>query len=132
MARRLPMNVLLDTCALIALANGPLPDAAARAFGAARQANVSPVSAWEAALKFKLGRVRLSMPPILWYQGICRLYHLTELPLAADDLCAAADLPLIHRDPFDRVLVALALRANLTILTSDQLIPRYPGIRTLW
>lgn len=126
------MNVLLDTCALIALSNGPLPSAAARAFGVAAQAFVSPVSAWEAAIKIKLGKLQLSQPPQSWFQGLCQHYHLTELPLHTALLCAAADLPLIHRDPFDRVLIATAIERNLIILTSDQTIPTYPGAFTLW
>lgn len=47
-------------------------------------------------------------------------------------LCAAADLPLLHRDPFDRVLVALALARHLTIITTDETIATYPGIKTPW
>ncbi|PYQ93010.1 MAG: PIN domain nuclease [Acidobacteria bacterium] len=46
--------------------------------------------------------------------------------------CAAAGLPLIHRDPSDRVLVALAQAHALTVLTSDENIGKYPGVKTLW
>jgi PIN domain nuclease of toxin-antitoxin system len=127
----MPMNVLLDTCALTALANGPLPAASSRAFGLAAQAFISPVSAWEAAIKHKAGKLPLPKPPHAWFRSLCALYHLTELPLDAALLCAAADLPLIHRDPFDRVLIATAQRRQLTLLTSDQIIPTYPGVRTL-
>ena len=126
------MNVLLETCALIALANGPLPAAAARAFGLATQAFVSPVSAWEIAIKYKTGKLPLPKPPLAWFRSLCALYHLTELPLDAALLCAAADLPLIHRDPFDRVLIATAQRQQLTLLTSDQIIPTYPNVLILW
>jgi PIN domain nuclease of toxin-antitoxin system len=59
-------------------------------------------------------------------------YGLQQLPLDARIACAAAALPLIHRDPFDRVLVALAQTHTLTVLTSDENIPKYPGVRTLW
>jgi PIN domain nuclease of toxin-antitoxin system len=41
-------------------------------------------------------------------------------------------LPLLHRDPFDRVLVALAQAHSLAILTCDENILRYPGVKTLW
>lgn len=126
------MNVLLDTCALISLSNGPLSPDATRAFGQATEAYVSPVSAWEVSIKSKLGKLHLSQPPLQWYEALCRHYHLTELPLRTELLCAAADLPLIHRDPFDRVLVAIAQQQNLTILTSDQVIPTYPGVSAVW
>lgn len=126
------MNVLLDTCALIALSNGPLPASAACAFGEATHAYVSPVCVWEASIKLKTGKLRLARPPLPWFRGLCDHYKLTELPLSAALLCASADLPLIHRDPFDRVLVATAMRDQLTILTSDTVIPTYPGINTAW
>lgn len=126
------MNVLLDTCALIALSNGPLPPSAAARFGAAISAFVSPISAWEAAIKHKIGKLQFSQTPQTWFIGLCRNYHLTEAPLSTEILCAAADLPLIHRDPFDRVLIAIALQNNLTLITCDQTIPTYPGINTVW
>ena len=47
-------------------------------------------------------------------------------------LCTAAALPLFHRDPFDRVIVALAQAHGLTVLTSDENIRKYAGVKTLW
>ena len=47
-------------------------------------------------------------------------------------LRAPAALPLIHRDPFDRVLVVLAQAHALIVLTSDEDIAKYPGVKTLW
>jgi PIN domain nuclease of toxin-antitoxin system len=46
-------------------------------------------------------------------------------------LCAAADLPLIHRDPFDRILVATALREQFAVVTPDRTIAMYP-VATVW
>jgi PIN domain nuclease of toxin-antitoxin system len=46
-------------------------------------------------------------------------------------LCAAAELPLIHRDPFDRILVATAIREQLAVLTPDRAIALYP-VATIW
>ena len=126
------MNVLLDTCALVALSNGPLPAAAAQAFGAATNAYVSTACVWEAAIKYKAGKLSLSQPPEAWFEGLCRHYHPAELPLPARLLCAAAALPLIHRAPFDRVLIATALRDRLILLTFNATIPTYPGVTTIW
>jgi PIN domain nuclease of toxin-antitoxin system len=105
MAGRLPMNVLLDTNALLVLADGPLPKRAAEAFGLADFAFASPVSAWEVAIKFHLGKLNISPSPLDWFHTLCDRYHLTILPIATETLCAAAALPPIHRDPFDRVLI---------------------------
>jgi PIN domain nuclease of toxin-antitoxin system len=126
------MNVLLDTCALLALARGELPDGAAAALRSAPEANVCVVSSWEVAIKAASGRLRLREPPVQWFLGLAERYELREVPLDARIACAAAGLPLIHRDPFDRVLVALAQAHALTVLTSDEHIPKYPGVRTLW
>ena len=46
--------------------------------------------------------------------------------------CAAAALPLLHRDPFDRVIVALAQAHGVPVLTSDENIPRYAGVAAIW
>lgn len=126
------MNVLLDTCALLALARGELPEAAAAALRSAEEAHISAVSAWEVAIKAAGERLRLAEPPVSWFLGLVERYTLQEIPLDARTACAAAALPLIHRDPFDRVLVALAGTRALTVLTSDEHIPKYPGVKTLW
>ena len=126
------MNVLLDTCALLALARGDLPKDATAALRSAAEASVSVVSPWEVAIKAAAGKLRLGEPPAQWFSGMIERYDLREVPLHAHVASAAAALPAIHRDPFDRILVALAQADMLTILTSDQEIPKYPGVKTLW
>jgi PIN domain nuclease of toxin-antitoxin system len=126
------VSVLLDTCALLALARGDLPSSAAEALRTATDAWVSAVSAWEVAIKTAAGRITLEEPPALWFLGLCERYQLREVPLDARTACAAAALPAIHRDPFDRVLVALAQAQALTVLTSDDNIALYPGTKTVW
>lgn len=96
------MNVLLDTCALLALARGELLARAAAALRAAPEAHVSAVSPWEVAIEVAGGKLRI------------------------------AEAPQIHRDPFDRVIVALAHAQALTVLTSNEDIPRYPGVTVIW
>jgi PIN domain nuclease of toxin-antitoxin system len=126
------MNVLLDTCALLALARGELPGGAAAALRNAPEASVSIVSPWEVAIKAAGGKLRLMEPPFQWFLGLAERYSLREIPLDARIVCAAAALPPIHRDPFDRVLVVLAQALALTVLTSDEEIAKYPGVKTLW
>jgi PIN domain nuclease of toxin-antitoxin system len=126
------MNVLLDTCALLGLAGGDLPHRAALALRKAPEAYVSVVSPWEVAIKVAGGKLRLLEPPVAWFEGLVDRYDLRELPLDAKVACAAAALPLVHRDPFDRVIVALAQTHGFTVLTSDDNIPKYAGVKTLW
>jgi PIN domain nuclease of toxin-antitoxin system len=126
------MNVLLDSCALLALARGELPEGASAALKVAPEACISTVSAWEVAIKAANGKIRLKEPPLSWFLGLSERHGLREVPLDARIACAAAALPFLHRDPFDRVLVALAQAQALTILTSDKGISAYPGISVLW
>ena len=128
------MKILLDTCALIALSDGALPATAAEALVSAARASISPVVAWELGIKVKTGKLALADPPLEWVLNLASRHQLDppDEGLDAALLCSAANLPLIHRDPFDRVLIATALRDGLTILTSDRNIPKYPGISTLW
>jgi PIN domain nuclease of toxin-antitoxin system len=69
---------------------------------------------------------------LVWFQALAKRHSLREIPLDVRTACAAAALPAIHRDPFDRVLVALAQAEQLTILTSDENIAKYPGVKILW
>ena len=126
------MNVLLDTCALLALAGGDLPRGAAAALRKAPEAFVSVVSPWEVAIKAAGGKLRLKEPPVQWFLGLAERYELREVPLGAGIACAAAALPPFHRDPFDRVIVALAQAHGLVVLTSDENIRKYAGVKTLW
>ena len=126
------MNVLLDTCALLALARGELPPSATAALRKAPEAWVSAVTPWEVAIKAASGKLQLTEAPYLWFLGLAERYGLREMPLDSRIACAAADLPAIHRDPFDRIIVTLAQTHTFTILTSDENIPKYSGIKTLW
>lgn len=126
------MNVLLDTCALLALARGELPRAAAAALRQSHEAFVSVVTPWEVAIKVGGGKLRLMAPPIDWFLGMIERHDLREVPLDAAVACAAAALPPLHQDPFDRIIVALAQARGLTVLTFDENIRKYPGVTTLW
>ncbi|MCW1886284.1 type II toxin-antitoxin system VapC family toxin [Luteolibacter flavescens] len=128
------MNLLLDTCALLALAAGSLPRAAREALEAGGDACISPVVVWEIAIKVKTGKLQLPTDPLAWAEALATRHSL-NLDRHVPDIsvfCAAADLPLIHRDPFDRVVVATALQRGFTILTSDRIIPTYPGVKVIW
>jgi PIN domain nuclease of toxin-antitoxin system len=93
---------------------------------------VSVVSPWEVAIKAAGGKLQLMQPPVQWFLGLAEQYDLREVPLDAGIACAAAALPRLHRDPFDRVIVALAQAHGLIVLTSDENIRKYAGVKTLW
>ena len=113
--------ILLDTSALLWLVTAPEKiSASARAVLSepATEVVVSAASAWEIAIKTRLGR--LDGDPLLsaWSDVVADMTA-TELPIDAGDAILAGRLPWEHKDPFDRVLVAQAARRNLTIATSD-------------
>ncbi|MGC4750068.1 type II toxin-antitoxin system VapC family toxin [Micromonospora sp. DT201] len=82
---------------------------------------LSPVTVWEVAIKQALGK--LTGPPDLAER--IRDADLRELPIRHDHAVTAGQLPPIHRDPFDRMLVAQALREGLTLVTRDDRIQKY-------
>ncbi len=126
------MKVVLDTCALLALAAGDLSTHAVSEIRRADQACVSSVTAWEIAIKVAAGKLQLSGPPERWFADLLEHYELREVHLDAELACAAAALPNLHRDPFDRAIVALARATDAVLITSDERMGQYPGVRIRW
>lgn len=115
------MNVLLDTHTLLWLASSPSDvEASALAIIADPHTNVwvTAASAWEIAIKTRLGRLDGEALLSAWADIISDM-SATELPIESPDAILAGRLPWEHKDPFDRVIVAQALRRNLTIATRD-------------
>ena len=84
---------------------------------------VSPVSTWEIWLKNSLGK--LELPPD--FDEFLAKEEFEQLPLTTAHTRLVADLPWHHRDPFDRMLIAQAQAADLTLLTADIRLARYGG-----
>ena len=91
---------------------------------------VSAASAWEIAIKHALGRLPLPESPATYVPTRVQAIRATPLAVQHDHALAVASLPLLHRDPFDRLLVAQALVLGVTILTADSILEQYPA-RTL-
>jgi PIN domain nuclease of toxin-antitoxin system len=88
------------------------------------QVYFSLVSIWETSIKFALGRDDFNMPPRVLSETLLRLGFI-ELPITSDHLIAVSKLPLLHRDPFDRLLVAQAECEGLTLMTTDKKMAQY-------
>lgn len=83
------------------------------------------------AIKRSLGRGDFRVDARLLRRGLLDNGY-TELPIISDHVVAIESLPLIHNDPFDRILVAQATVEGVTLLTIDSLVSQYPGpIRTV-
>ena len=118
---RRPVNVLLDTHTLLWLISSPTEvDAAALDTLANPDTRVwvSAASAWEIAIKTRIGRLDGEALLSTWPDVIAGMNG-EELPIESADAILAGRLPWTHRDPFDRAIVAQALRRNLTIATRD-------------
>ena len=91
---------------------------------------VSIATFWEMTIKSSLGKLILPAPVSSLMES-CDALCFTVLPITADHLTCLAALPFIHRDPFDRMIIAQAMAEKMTIITTDHIIPQYP-VKTLW
>lgn len=128
------MELLLDTQVFLwwAVGDRRLPRDLGRALREpSNSVFVSAVSIWEIAVKAKAGKLPLPMP--IWeFVGEARA-RMEALPLPFEEAAVVhmAKLPDHHRDPFDRMLICQAIEHEMTLVTADEQIRRYP-IKTLW
>lgn len=125
------MQYLLDTHAILWYVDAaPELPVALRDLIDSSECFYSVASLWEIAIKQSLGRLNRAIT-ISDYDGFCRkagFRHVSILPAHLERIKA---LPDIHRDPFDRLLIAQAQEEGFTIVTRDGIIPQYP-VQTLW
>jgi len=129
------MKYLLDTCAFLFLINDPssLSEAAQCALREEKvDAFLSVISVAEISIKEAKGKLRLPLPILKWTEKALKHHSLKLLPLDLIPCTLAGQLPWVHSDPFDRLLIATALQHRLTLITADKEIQKYPNIRTLW
>lgn len=128
------MRILVDTCVFLWLAaDAPSLSSSAKAacIDPANDVYFSAVSAWEIAIKVRLGRLPLPAPPQEYVASRREWLGIERLDL--DEVAAAHTFLLadLHRDPFDRALIAQAIVNGLTLITPDPLIRAYP-VPTFW
>ena len=128
------MNLLLDTATFLwyVSADRRLP-APTRALISAAENDVwlSVVSLWEIVVKAQIDRLNLPGPAWAYASAQRGRHAIASLSLEEGAIGNLAKLPSFHRDPFDRMLVCQALHADLTLVTSDSIIERYP-VKTVW
>lgn len=128
------MRLLLDTCTFLWILGGAkeLSSAAREAFAdPSNEVFLSAASAWEIAVKHRLGKLPLPAAPGEFVPAQRTAHGIETLPVDEEAALHVAKLPDLHRDPFDRMLVAQALLGGLVVLTPDESIGGYP-VRTLW
>jgi PIN domain nuclease of toxin-antitoxin system len=129
------VKYLLDTHLLLGaagttqggIAEGGLSAAAVEIIGdPGHQLYFSSASIWEVAIKAGLGRQDFKADPQALRRGLLDNGYL-ELAISSEHAAAVGLLPALHKDPFDRALVAQARIEGLTLLTSDREVAEYPG-----
>jgi len=123
------MRVLLDTQILLWAAGQPtrLPTAARSLLDdTLNQLVYSAASLWEIAIKRGLGRNDFQVDPRVLRRGLIENEY-EELTITGEHAVAVDGLPAIHKDPFDRLLVAQSIVEGITLLTTDTLVADYRG-----
>jgi PIN domain nuclease of toxin-antitoxin system len=130
------MNLLLDTCTFLWMIwdEAPLrPRVRAILSDPSHSLYLSAVSVWEATNKHAIGKLSVTADEPAWQHFVRQRAAHQILPLALGEAATGhlANLPLLHRDPFDRMLICQAIEHGLVLVTPDPWIRRYP-IKTLW
>lgn len=129
------MSLLLDTCTFIYLISDyeRIPPTTLARIGNAEVA-VSTLCLWEMVLKQGKGRLRVDTDDATlteFWRNQCESLELTVLPIEPTDVAHLEQLPGLHKDPFDRLLICQAIEHGLGIVTPDDRIRRYP-VKTVW
>lgn len=123
------MKLLLDTHLLLWAAGQPerLSKAARELIGDPKnELFFSAASLWEVVIKRGLGRDDFKADARLLRRGLLDNGY-SELPIGSEHAVAVDSLPAIHKDPFDRILMAQAIVEGITLLTADPVVAQYPG-----
>jgi PIN domain nuclease of toxin-antitoxin system len=117
------VNYLIDTHILLWwLFNDPQLNAECRDIirNSAHRIVVSSVSAWEIATKYRIGKLPEAKQIVEEYSQILHQAKFIELPMTSAHALRAGSLPITHRDPFDRMIMAQAELENLPVITYDR------------
>ncbi len=125
------MKYLLDTHAILWYAQGSNElSSLAKTLMENEECFYSIASLWEIAIKQKLGKLDGTLS-IKELEELCANVGFVKILTKSEHIEKTKSLDFIHRDPFDRLLIALAQSENLTIITRDTIIPKY-DVKTVW
>jgi PIN domain nuclease of toxin-antitoxin system len=128
------MKLLLDSHALIWAVDHPSKlsgNAKIHLEDPANELFISAATIWEIAIKVGLGKLTLSFSYQIWIEQAIRDLGASILPITVEFAAAQSQLPNHHRDPFDRMLVAQSLVANISLVSGEALLDNY-GISRIW
>jgi PIN domain nuclease of toxin-antitoxin system len=123
--------IVLDTHIWLWFINGDChryPETWQERIETAEHVGVSPVSCYEIALAADRGRLSLPCPTMEWFQDALDPANIEIFPLTPRISARAVELSPIHRDPFDRIIIATALEMGAMLASVDGIIQKYPNI----
>lgn len=128
------MDILLDTHAFLRwVEDDTLLSAKARTAieGRNNRVHLSAASAWELAIKSSLGKLKLALPVDRYVASHLEANGFSWLPIELQDIAVVETLPMHHRDPFDRLLIAQAKARKLAIVSADAAFSSY-RVKQIW
>ena len=128
------MNFLLDTHTFLWLAAYPekLSDKATQIIlNTNNSLFLSIVSLWEMQIKIQLGKLDMHIPLMDFWQDQQTKSQILFLPAKQEHVWTLANLPQIHRDPFDRLLIAQSLFENMPFISADATVNKY-DVKVIW
>jgi PIN domain nuclease of toxin-antitoxin system len=119
--------IMLDTCGLIWLVNGGgrISQDTLKSIEQADIVYVSAATALEVGCKAAVNKLELPMDPEKWYDKVLSIHDLVEIPITGKIALYAAALPLVHKDPADRIIIATAILHRLPVVTHDSRFNQY-------
>lgn len=123
------MKLLLDTHIFLwYVSSDPklAPDLSDAIRDEANDVYLSAASVWEAVIKHALGKLPLPGPPAVFLPQQRKAHQISTLAIEEEALIHLSDLPALHRDPFDRIIIAQAIQRDWTLVSVDEVVRRYP------
>lgn len=127
--------MLLDTCTLLWLASTPaeLPGYVRRVIADnAGNLFISAITAFEIGIKHQRGALRLPLAPADWIAQVLDNHNVQSIAVDWQVAERSTALPLLHKDPADRIIIATSLATGAPIITPDTAIKQYPGVSVVW
>ena len=127
--------ILLDTCALLWLASDQSrlsPDAKRAIEKNSNALFISAITAFEIAVKCRAKKLTLPLPVEQWIPETLAFHGIGEIAVTSALAVASVQLPPLHNDPCDRIILATAQMNGMKITTPDALISQYPSAPVIW